>query len=133
MMRLRLGFAGLAVITAIAAACSDSSTGTSSGTDLSGTYDLVTLKLDTLTTSSSGVLVFTTTNFTTNIHVLTPTDTILLLAGTYVTHGSDSIYLVLPQPFPQLPGTYTRSAAKDSLYLSVLFSTTALHTVWHKQ
>jgi hypothetical protein len=135
MHRVRLAVVTLMAMAAIGTAigCSDSGTGPGGGAvDLTGTYDLVSLTFG-LPTTAGGLMVMSSSTFADSIHVTSPADTVILLAGTYVTKGSDSIYLTPPSPFPQIPGTFRRNAAKDTLALNLSFSGTALATVWHKR
>jgi hypothetical protein len=133
MRRSRLGVAALACAAALVVACGDSGTGPGGSVDLSGNYDLVNLFFGGLPTVATGTLALTSSAFAANIHVTAPSDTLIVLAGGYVTKGSDSIYLTPPQPYPQIPGTYRLSAAKDTLVLNLSFSGTSLTTAWHRQ
>ena len=119
----------------IAVACSSDSGMGVGAANVVGNYTLVSF-IYGIPTTATGTLMFTATNFDANIHVTAPTDTTIALAGTYSTKhtgAGDSIYLSPPFPIPQIPGSYlVGGAAKDTLALNLLISTTALNTVWHK-
>lgn len=132
MHRKRLIILGVTVAAAIAVACSsDKGTGPGGSVDLTGNYTLVSVTFGGLPTTAGGTMVMTTTTFSDSIHVTAPIDSVIKLAGTYVTSGG-SITLTptgLPQ---QITGTFARNAAQDTLRLNLSFSGTALNTVWHK-
>lgn len=129
----QLTIVGVTAAAAVAVACSsDKGTGPSGNVDLTGNYSLVSLTFGVPTTAG-GTMVMTSTTFSDSIHVTAPIDTVIRLAGTYVAKSNDSIYLVPPQPYPQIPGTFSQNAAKDTLALNLSFSGTALVSVWHKQ
>lgn len=131
MHRKRLTIVGITVAAALAVACSsDKGTGPGGSVDLTGNYTLVSVTFGGLPTTAGGTMVMTTTTFSDSIHVTAPIDSVIKLAGTYVTSGG-SITLS-PAALPQITGTYARNAAQDTLRLNLSFSGTALNTVWHK-
>lgn len=134
MHRIRLTIVGSMAAAAIAVACSsDKGTGPGGNVDLTGNYSLVTLTFGAVPTTAGGTMVMTSTAFSDSIHVTVPIDTVIKLGGTYVAKSNDSIYLSPPQPFPQIPGTFVRNAANNTLALNLSFSGTALNTLWHRQ
>jgi hypothetical protein len=134
MRRARLGVIAVACISVTAAVACGGDSGTGPGpVDLSGSYALVNLFFQGVPTTATGTLAMTSAAFTANIHVTAPSDTMIVLGGSYVTAKTDSIYLTPPQPYPQIPGTYYRSAAKDTLVLNLSFSGSSLTTTWLKQ
>lgn len=131
MHRKRLTIVGMTVAAALAVACgSDKGTGPGGSVDLTGNYTLVSVTFGGLPTTAGGTMVMTTTTFSDSIHVTAPIDSVIKLAGTYVTSGG-SITLS-PAALPQITGTYARNAAQDTLRLNLSFSGTALNTVWRK-
>lgn len=129
----RLTIVGVTAAAAVAVACSsDKGTGPGGNVDLTGNYSLVSLTFGVPTTAG-GTMVMSSTTFSDSIHVTAPIDTVIRLAGTYVAKSNDSIYLVPPQPYPQIPGTFAQNAANATLALNLSFSGTALVSVWHKQ
>jgi hypothetical protein len=138
-MRLRR-LAAVALATSLAfgvpTACSDSGTGAGGTVDLAGNYDLVSLFFSGLPTTATGTLAFTSTSFSTNIHVTAPVDSTIILAGGYTakhTSFGDSIYLTLGG-LGTAPGTFLiAGTAQDTLVLSLSLSGSSLVTTWHKQ
>ena len=141
MRRIRLTAMALAsLVLGIVMACSDN-TGTGGAVSLAGTYSLVSLFFGVITTTATGTLTFTDNSFTTNIHVTAPVDSTIILGGGYSakhTAAADSIYLGLPTPLPQIPGTFLiKGASRDTLILNLSLSSggtpTPLVTTWKKQ
>src|SRR5512143_590328 len=121
MHRKRLTIVGITVAAALAVACSsDKGTGPGGSVDLTGNYRLVSVTFGGLPTTAGGTMVMTTTTFSDSIHVTAPIDSVIKLAGTYVTSGG-SITLS-PAALPQITGTYARNAAQDTLRLNLSFS-----------
>lgn len=139
MRNMRLATLALATTVAFGAstACGDSGTGPSGTVSLAGDYSLVSLFFGGIPTTATGTLVFTSTTFSTNIHVTAPVDSTLILAGGYAanhTSSGDSIYLTLPGGLGTAPGTFLIAGAlSDTLVLNVSLSGNSLVTTWYKQ
>jgi hypothetical protein len=143
MRQVRIGMGVLAI--AVVAACSDNGSGPGGTADLSGTYDLVSLRFGLLSApGSSGSLAFTADSFQAVIQVVSPDttivpDTSLTLLGSYLAKiNPDSLYLVLPMGLGTIGGTYQIAGAqRDTLVLNLVFPASPqpipLNTVWHKQ
>jgi hypothetical protein len=139
MRKIRLAAVALAatVVFGVPTACSDSGTGPSGTVSLAGNYSLVSLFFGGIPTTATGTLVFTSTTFSTNIHVTAPVDSTLILAGGYAanhTSSGDSIYLTLPGGLGTAPGTFLIAGTlSDTLVLSLSLSGSSLVTTWYKQ
>ncbi len=134
MHRRAAGVCTAAVIaTLVACSSSDKGTGPITTVDLTGNYSLSSLTFGGIPTTAGGTMVMTSSTFADSIHVTVPIDTVIKLAGTYVAKSNDSIYLTPPQPLPQIPGTFLKNTANNTLALSLSFSGTALVSLWQKQ
>lgn len=137
MRRMNHAAAGLVtaavIATFVACSSSDKGTGPITTVDLTGNYSLTSLTFGGIPTTAGGTMVMTSSTFTDSIHVTVPIDTVIKLAGTYVAKSNDSIYLSPPQPLPQVPGTFSKNTANNTLALNLSFSGTALASVWQKQ
>ena len=134
MHHVAAGLSAAAVIaTVLACSSSDKGTGPITTVDLTGNYSLSSLTFGGLPTTAGGTMVMTGSTFADSIHVTVPIDTLIKLAGTYVAKSNDSIYLTPPQPLPQVPGTFLRNTANNTLALTLSFSGTALVSLWQKQ
>jgi len=137
MRRMHRRAAGLctaaAIATFVACSSSDKGTGPITTVDLTGNYSLSSLTFGGIPTTAGGTMVMTSSTFADSIHVTVPIDTVIKLAGTYVAKSNDSIYLTPPQPLPQVPGTFLKNTANNTLALTLSFSGTALVSLWQKQ
>lgn len=132
--RVAAGLATAAVFaTVLACSSSDKGTGPITTVDLTGNYSLSSLTFGGIPTTAGGTMVMTSSTFADSIHVTVPIDTVIKLAGTYVAKSNDSIYLTPPQPLPQVPGTFLKNTANNTLALTLSFSGTALVSLWQKQ
>jgi len=137
MRKQRLAALALAATVAFgaSAACSDSGSGVGGTVDLTGNYSLVSLFFSGLPTTATGTLDFTSTSFSTNIHVTAPVDSTIILAGGYSakhTSSGDSIYLTLGG-LGTAPGTFLIAGTlQDTLVLSLSLSGSSLVTTWFK-
>jgi hypothetical protein len=139
MRKKRLAAIALAAMVAsgVSTACSDSGTGVGGTVNLAGNYSLVSLFFSGFPTTATGTLVFTSNTFSTDIHVTSPVDSTIILAGGYAakhTSSADSIYLTLPAGLGTAPGTFLIAGTlQDTLVLSLSLSGSSLVTTWHKQ
>ena len=134
MHHVAAGLCTAAVIaTFVACSSSDKGTGPITTVDLTGNYSLSSLTFGGIPTTAGGTMVMTSSTFADSIHVTVPIDTVIKLAGTYVAKSNDSIYLTPPQPLPQVPGTFLKNTANNTLALTLSFSGTALVSLWQKQ
>jgi len=134
MHHVAAGLCTAAVIaTFVACSSSDKGTGPITTVDLTGNYSLSSLTFGGIPTTAGGTMVMTSSTFADSIHVTVPIDTLIKLAGTYVAKSNDSIYLTPPQPLPQVPGTFLKNTANNTLALTLSFSGTALVSLWQKQ
>ena len=134
MQHVAAGVVTAAVIaTFVACSSSDKGTGPITTVDLTGNYSLTSLTFGGIPTTAGGTMVMTSSTFADSIHVTVPIDTVIKLAGTYVAKSNDSIYLSPPQPLPQVPGTFSKNTANNTLTLNLSFSGTALASLWQKQ
>ena len=137
MRRIRSVAAGLVtaavLATFVACSSSDKGTGPISAVDLTGSYSLTSLTFASIPTTAGGTMVMTSSTFADSIHVTAPIDTVIKLAGTYVAKSNDSIYLSPAPPLPQVPGTFLKNTANNTLVLDLSFSGTALASLWQKQ
>ncbi|MGH2397828.1 MAG: hypothetical protein ACREMW_02995 [Gemmatimonadales bacterium] len=139
MRKMRLAAVALAATVAFGAptACSDSGTGAGGTIDLTGNYNLVSLFFGVLTTTATGTLAFTSTSFSTNIHVTAPVDSTIVLAGAYAarhTSSGDSIYLTLPAGLGTAAGSFLIAGTQqDTLVISLSLGGSSLVTIWDKQ
>jgi len=136
MHRVGGGLASAAVIaTVLACSSSDKGTGPITTVDLTGNYSLSSLTFGVFSTTAGGTMVMTSSTFADSIHVTAPIDTLIMLAGTYVAKSNDSIYLTatVPPSLPQVPGTFVKNTANNTLALTLSFSGTVLVSLWQKQ
>lgn len=119
--------------TFVACSSSDKGTGPITPVDLTGNYSLTSLTFGGIPTTAAGTMVMGSSTFADSIHVTLPIDTVIKLSGTYVAKSNDSIYLSSSQPMAQVPGTFSKNTTNNTLALNLLFSGTALASLWQKQ
>lgn len=128
--------AGLTLLAVVLVGCGGSSTSPPSSTDLSGNYNLTSLKQSGFTFAppiATGTLVLTRTNYTLHLIVAVPSqpaDTVQD-AGTYTTSGSQWTQTSSQPGGTQSVGTFTLQ--NNVLTVNVTTQGQAVTTVWQKQ